>query len=93
MLGGQVAKGQEMAKYLTSTMAVKRAEVNQLATDWANSIVMDGANKKNNTAEVVEMTLPPIWSFFDDEVAVIVQDYIVKKYKDNPKAIVDFSNY
>lgn len=93
MLGGQVAKGQEMAKYLTSTMAVKRAEVNQLATDWANSIVMDGANKKNNTAEVVEMTLTPIWSFFDDEVAVIVQDYIVKKYKDNPKAIVDFSNY
>ena len=54
---------------------------------------MDGANKKNNTAEVVEMTLTPIWSFFDDEVAVIVQDYIVKKYKDNPKAIVDFSNY
>lgn len=93
MLGGQTAKGQEMAKYLTSTMNVKRSEVNQLTTDWANSIVMDGTNKKNNTAEVVEMTLTPIWSFFDDEVAVIVQDYIVKKYKDNPKAIVDFSNF
>ena len=93
MLGGQTAKGQEMAKYLTSTMNIKRSEVNQLTTDWANSIVMDGTNKKNNTAEVVEMTLTPIWSFFDDEVAVIVQDYIVKKYKDNPKAIVDFSNF
>lgn len=53
---------------------------------------MDGANKKNNTAEVVEMTLTPIWNFFDGEAAVIVRDYIVKKYKDNPKAIVDFSD-
>lgn len=93
MLGGQTAKAQEMAKYLTGTMNIQRSEVNQLATDWANSIVMDGTNKKNNTAEVVEMTLTPIWSFFDDETALIVQDYIVNKYKDNPNTIVDLSSY
>lgn len=92
MLGGQTSKGQEMAQYLTGSMNIKRGDVTQLATEWANSIVMDGTNKKNNTAEVVEMTLTPIWNFFDGEAAVIVRDYIVKKYKDNPKAIVDFSD-
>ena len=77
---------------MTGSMNIKRGDVTQLATEWANSIVMDGTNKKNNTAEVVEMTLTPIWNFFDGEAAVIVRDYIVKKYKDNPKAIVDFSD-
>ena len=93
MNGGQAAKGQEMAQYLTSSINITRGEVNARTTEWANSIIMDGTNKKNNTAEVVEMTLVPMWSFFEGAAADAVKKYIVDKYKDNPKCMVDFSDY
>lgn len=93
MNGGQTAKGQAMAEYLTSSINITRGGVNALATEWANSIVMDGTNKRNNTAEVIEMTFVPIWSFFDGVAADVVRDYMVKKYKDNPDCIVDLSDY
>ena len=76
-----------------SAGVITRGEVNARTTEWANSIIMDGTNKKNNTAEVVEMTLVPMWSFFEGAAADAVKKYIVDKYKDNPKCMVDFSDY
>lgn len=93
MLGGEASKGQEMAQYLTSSMSISRAETTKLASAWANSITVDSANKKKNTAEVVEMTLTPIWTFFDEETEPIVREFIVNKYKNNNKCIVDFSEF
>lgn len=74
--------------------------IRQAVDKWSESIILDPKNEGNNTAEVINIEVTPIWVLFADEendnyrVSDAVEMYMKEKYGDIvEKTVVNINNF
>lgn len=58
------------------------ASLNKSVGEWVKGIVTTD-DKKTNNSEVISIELVPIWLFFDNTSAGVVQEYVLKRYPES----------